>query len=81
MDKTNSHRDELDVVRSGVPGMKPTSKPLPDFWRAETPAPAPPQAALFTNNSVLLLIFGILVGLFSGFSLGISANPTLVSGR
>ena len=57
------------------------NQPLPDFYRAETPTRATPQAALFTNNSVLLLAFGLLAGLFSGFSLGISANITLVSGR
>ena len=46
MDTTDSHRDELDVVRPGVPGMKPTSKPLPDFWHAETPAPPAAGSAL-----------------------------------
>jgi hypothetical protein len=56
-------------------------EPLPDFYRAETSARATPQEALFTNHSVLLLIFGILTGLFSGFSLGLSASATLVSGR
>jgi hypothetical protein len=58
-----------------------TKAPLPDFYRAETPARATPPEALFTNNSVLLLAFGLLAGLFSGFSLGISASTTLVSGR
>jgi hypothetical protein len=57
------------------------NEPLPDFYRAETLALTTPREALFTNNSVLLLIFGILVGLFSGFSLGLSASTTLVSGR
>lgn len=57
------------------------NQPLPDFYRAETPVRATPPEALFTSNSVLLLIFGILVGLFSGFSLGLSASTTLVSGR
>jgi hypothetical protein len=58
-----------------------TSQPLPDFSRAETPARATPQETLFTNNSVLLLTFGLLAGLFTGFSLGISASPTLVLGK
>ena len=57
------------------------NQPLPDFYRAETPGRATPPEALFTNNSVLLLIFGLLAGLFSGFSLGISASPTLVLGK
>ena len=57
------------------------SKPLPDFYRAETPVRATPPDALFTNNSVLLLIFGLLAGLFTGFSLGVSASTTLVPGR
>ena len=57
------------------------NQPLPDFYRAETPARATPREALFTNNSVLLLVFGLLAGLFTGFSLGLSASTTLVSGR
>ena len=57
-----------------------TDTPL-DVYCAETAALAPPQEALFTSNSVLLLAFGLLAGLFSGFSLGISASTTLVSGR
>ena len=58
-----------------------TNQPLPDFYRTETSARATPKEALFTNNSVLLLVFGLLAGLFTGFSLGVSASPTLISGR
>ena len=59
-----------------------SNQPLPDFYRAEAPARAtPPKEALFTNNSVLMLAFGLLAGLFTGFSLGLSASPTLVPGR
>ena len=60
--------------------MKP-GKPLPDFYRAEIPAHTTPPEALFTNNSVLLLVFGLLAGLFTGFSVGISTSTMLVSGR
>ncbi len=57
-----------------------TDTPL-EVYCVETAALKPPQEALFTSNSVLLLAFGLLTGLFSGFSLGISASTTLVSGR
>ena len=57
-----------------------TDTPL-EVCCAETAALAPSQEALFSSNSVLLLAFGLLTGLFSGFSLGISASTTLVSGR
>ena len=80
MDRTKSHRDELDVVRPEVPGMKPTSKPLPDFWRDETAAIEHLREPLLTSNSVLLLIYGLTMGLVIGFSLGASANVVLVSG-
>ena len=81
MDATDSQHDELDVVQPGVPGMNPTSKPLPDFCRDETVvAIEHPQEALLTSNSVLLLIYGLTMGLVIGFSLGASAHTVLVSG-
>ncbi len=59
-----------------------SSRPLPDFSRPETTTRvAPPPEILFTNNSVLLLICGLLAGLFSGFALGINAQPTLLAVR
>lgn len=60
--------------------MKP-SRPLPDFSRLETICAVRPPEVLFTNNSVLLLICGLLAGLFSGFALGINATPTLSAVR
>ena len=61
--------------------MKPTSKPLPDFCRDETVvAIEHPQEALLTSNSVLLLIYGLTMGLVIGFSLGASAHTVLVPG-
>ena len=80
MDKTDSHRGELDSVRPGVPGMNSASKPLPDFCREETAAIERPQEALLTSNSVLLLIYGLTMGLVIGFSLGASAHTVLVPG-
>ena len=80
MDATDSYRDEMDVVRPEGCGMYPTSKPLPDFYREETAVIEHPQDHLLTSNSVLLLIYGLTVGLVIGFSLGASANVVLVSG-
>ena len=80
MGVNDDRRDELDVVRPGVSGMSCTSKPLPDFCRDETVAIKHPQEELFTSNSVLLLIYGLTMGLVIGFSLGASANVVLVSG-
>ena len=39
------------------------NKPLPDFCREETAAIERPQEALLTSNSVLLLIYGLTMGL------------------
>ena len=69
----------------GTDVFDPDNDTMPDFCRdvlgmEPTPLDAPPEA-LFTSNSVLLLIFGLLAGLFAGFSIGVSANTTLVSGR
>ena len=60
--------------------MGAVNKPLPDFYREETTAIARPQEALLTSNSVLLLIYGLTMGLVIGFSLGASAHTVLVSG-
>jgi len=60
--------------------MGPVNKPLPDFCRDEPVAIEHPREHLFTSNSVLLLIYGLLMGLVTGFSLGASAHTVLVSG-
>ena len=60
--------------------MAAATKPLPDFCREETAAIERPQEALLTSNSVLLLIYGLTMGLVIGFSLGASAHTVLVSG-
>jgi hypothetical protein len=60
--------------------MKP-SRPLPDFSRPETICVARQPEVLFTNNSVLLMLIGLLTGLFSGFALGVNATPTLLAVR
>jgi hypothetical protein len=80
MDATDSQHGKLDVVRPGCRGMNPTSKPLPDFCRDETVAIERSQEPLLTSNSVLLLIYGLTMGLVIGFSLGTSAHTVLVSG-
>ena len=81
MDTTDSHRGELDVDCFECRGMNTTSKPLPDFCRDETVvAIEHPQEALLTSNSVLLLIYGLTMGLVIGFSLGASAHVALISG-
>jgi hypothetical protein len=80
MDTTDSHCGELDFVRLEGRGMYPTSKPLPDFYREETAVIGHPQDHLLTSNSVLLLIYGLTMGLVIGFSLGVSAHTALVSG-
>jgi hypothetical protein len=61
--------------------MGDVNKPLPDFCRDETVvAIEHRQEALLTSNSVLLLIYGLTMGLVIGFSLGVSAHVTLISG-
>ena len=60
--------------------MGAVNKPLPDFCREETVTIERPQEALLTSNSVLLLIYGLTMGLVIGFSLGASAHTALVSG-
>ena len=65
--------------------MGSVNKPLPDFCRDEIAAIERPQEALLTSNSVLLLIYGLTMGLVTkvlciGFSLGASAHTVLVSG-
>ena len=60
--------------------MGSVNNPLPDFCRDETVAIEHPQEALLTSNSVLLLIYGLTMGLVIGFSLGASAHTVLVSG-
>ena len=60
--------------------MDKVNKPLPDFCRDETAAIERPREALLTSNSVLLLIYGLTMGLIIGFSLGASAHTVLVSG-
>ena len=60
--------------------MGAVNKPLPDFCRDEIIAIERPQEHLLTSNSVLLLIYGLLMGLIIGFSLGASAHTVLVSG-
>ena len=60
--------------------MGAANKPLPDFCRDETVVIERPQEHLLTSNSVLLLIYGLTMGLVIGFSLGASAHPVLVSG-
>ncbi len=56
------------------------NKPLPDFCREETAGIEHPREPLLTSNSVLLLIYGLMMGLVIGFSLGASAHTVLVSG-
>jgi hypothetical protein len=80
MDTTDSHRTHLGASRPGVPGKNHLSKPLPDFCRDETTTIEHPQEALLTSNSVLLLIYGLTMGLVIGFSLGASSHTVLVSG-
>jgi len=80
MGATDGHRDELNVFRPGVSGKNPLSKPLPDFCRDETAIIEHPQEALLTSNSILMTIYGLLLGLVIGFLLGASAHPVLVSG-
>ena len=60
--------------------MNPASKPIPDFCRDETATIERPQEHLLTRNSVLLLIYGLTMGLVIGFSLGASAHVALISG-
>ena len=60
--------------------MSAANKPLPDFCRDETAVIEHPQEALLTSNSVLLLIYGLTMGLVIGFSLGASAHVALISG-
>ena len=52
-----------------------------DVLGMETPAPEAPQAELLNGNSVLLLVYGFLMGLVIGFSLGAFAKTALFSGR
>ncbi len=60
--------------------MSAANKPLPDFCREETAAIEHSKEPLVTSNSVLLLIYGLTMGLVVGFSLGASAHTVLVSG-
>jgi hypothetical protein len=60
--------------------MAAVNKPLPDFCRDETAVIKHPREPLLTSNSVLLLIYGLTMGLVIGFSLGASAHTVLVSG-
>jgi hypothetical protein len=60
--------------------MGDVNKPLPDYCRDETAAIEHLREPLLTSNSVLLLIYGLTMGLVIGFSLGASANVVLVSG-
>jgi hypothetical protein len=57
------------------------SRPLPDFSRPETVCAVRSTEVIFTNNSVLLMLIGLLAGLFSGFALGVNAQPTLLAVR
>ena len=65
--------------------MGSVNKPIPDFCRDETAAIECPQESLLTSNSVLLLIYGLTMGLVTkvlciGFSLGAFAHLALISG-
>ena len=80
MDATDSQHDELDVVQPGVPGMNPTIKLLLDFCCDEIVAIEHRQEAQLTSNSILMTIYGLLLGLVIGFLLGASSHPVLVSG-
>lgn len=63
----------------------PDSDILPDFCRdvlgmEPTPPGTQPETVL-SGDSFLLLVYGLLVGSILGFSLGVLAQTTLLSGR
>lgn len=62
----------------------PDSEIVPDFCRdvlgiEPTPQGTQPETVL-NGNLFLLLVSGLLVGLFLGFSLGVLAQTTLLAG-
>ena len=70
MDATDSQHDELDAVQPGVPGMNPTIKLLLDFCCDEIVAIERRREAQLTSSSILMTIYGLLLGLVIGFVLG-----------
>lgn len=63
----------------------PDSEIVPDFCRdvlGMEPTPiGTSQETTLTDNSFLLLVYGLFVGLIIGFSLGILAQATLLAER
>jgi hypothetical protein len=62
----------------------PDNDTIPDFCRdvlgRKTPLLEMPQEEQFSDGSLLIFIFGLLVGLVIGFSLAVFANATILLG-
>ena len=68
----------------GINVFDPDDETLPDFCRdvlgMETSPFETSQQALLTGNTFLLLVYGLLMGLVIGFSLGALAQTALLTG-
>ena len=68
----------------GINVFDPDDETLPDFCHDVLGLESSPfetsQEAVLTGNSFLLLVYGLLVGLVIGFSLGALAQTALLAG-
>jgi hypothetical protein len=68
----------------GLNVFDPDDETLPDFRRdvlgLETSSLEASRQTLLTGDSFLLLVYGLLVGLIIGFSLGVLAQTALLAG-